>query len=742
MRFQRPLLILMTVVAVASVYPHAGLCAQPADSTTQPAPPVAAVNPVTDEYYGTKVVDPYRYMENLQDPQVQAWIKAQADYTRNELANIPGRAHLLSRIQEFDLAVPKVQAQPLPGDVYLISKRLPGEDVSKLYLRHGLAGDDQLLVDPEKVTLVAANHGKGKNAIQYYSPSIDNKYIAVGIAPGGAERDTEMHFFETATGHETSDVILRAWGGGVSWLPDNHSLVYIKLQKLPPDAPAVEIEQKVRTYLHVLGTDAESDPAVFGYGVVPSISVDPTYQAGVAALPTWDYAVGGINSGVSPNSAYYVQPIADLGKSNSSWSKVADYDDDVSDVEVHGDDLYLLTYKNALRYKVLRLDARHPDLATAETIIPAGEAVVSSINPAQDALYVQLLDGGINRILRVPYGPHPKVEEVALPVKGSAYVANDPRVPGVLLYLTSWAKAYKIYAYNPATGQVTDTKIQPKGRYDDPANIKSVEVKARSADGTMVPLSITYPKNLKLDGSNPALMEGYGAYGYPSQPYFDSKRLAWYEVGGVYAVCHVRGGGEYGEEWHLAGKGSTKPNTWHDFIACAQYLIDNHYTSSARLAGEAGSAGGILIGRTITERPDLLGAAIDVVGCSDMLRAETTANGLPNVPEFGSTKTEDGFKAVYAMSAYHHVVEGTRYPAVLLETGINDPRVDPWHMAKMTARLQAATTSGKPILLRVDYEGGHGGIGGTEKHAQETLADDWSFLLWQFGVPGFQPPKP
>jgi len=204
----------------------------------------------------------------------------------------------------------------------------------------------------------------------------------------------------------------------------------------------------------------------------------------------------------------------------------------------------------------------------------------------------------------------------------------------------------------------------------------------------------------------------------------------------------VRGGGEYGEEWHLAGKGNTKPNTWHDFIACAQYLVEHKYTSSARVGGEGGSAGGILIGRTITERPDLLDAAIDIVGASDMLRIETTANGVPNIPEFGSTKTEEGYKALYAMSAYHHVQGGTAYPAVLLETGINDPRVDPWQMAKMTARLQAATTSGKPVLLRVEYTGGHGGIGGTKKQAQERLADEMSFLLWQFGVSEFQPPKP
>jgi prolyl oligopeptidase len=678
-------------------------------------------------------------MENLQDPEVASWMKAQNDYTRGVLSAIPGRAALLERIHTLSEAVPQVGAARLPGDLYLIQKRNPSEILAKLYVRHGLNGEDRLLVDPEGVKIAAQNQSKGKNAIQCFGPSLDNRYVGVGVAPGGAERDTEMHLFETASGRETGDVVARAWGGSPIWLPDNRSFVYTKLQKLPPGAPAVEIEQKVRTYLHVLGTDAEQDPAVFGYGVVSSIVVDPTYQAAVSAPPDSAYGLGFINSGVSPNSEYYIEPLADLGKTNSAWRKLAEFSDDVSDVEVHGDELYVLTYKNALRYKLLRLDARHPDLASAETVIPPSEAVVAGIAPAKDAIYVQLLDGGIHRILRLPYGPHPKAQEVALPFKGTAFVGTDPRLPGALLYLTSWTKAFTIYAYDPNTKQVTDTKLQPVGPYDNATNVETVEVKIPSHDGTLVPLSITYSKGTKMDGSNPTLLEGYGAYGFPSFPYFDQKRLAWYEKGGIYAVCHVRGGGEYGEEWHLAGKQATKPNTWRDFNACAQYLIDNKYTSPSHLAGEGGSAGGILVGRAITERPELWGAAIDIVGCSDALRMETTANGVPNIPEFGSTKTEDGVKALYAMSSYHHIKDRTAYPAVLFETGYNDPRVDPWHMAKMTAALQAATSSGKPVLLRVEYEGGHGGIGGTEKQAQERLADEYSFLLWRFGTPDFQP---
>jgi prolyl oligopeptidase len=744
-------LVVFASVAILFVARTAVLRSQSGGPSSQPvsppgapsSPPAAPVRPVTDDYYGTKVADPYRYMENLKNPEVQGWLKAQNDYTRAVLASLPGRAQLLARISELDQSVPRVRGVLLPGDLYLIWKRLPTEDVVKLYLRRGLNGEDKLLVDPEEIPIDARNKakGKGKNVLGVIVPSGDVKYIAVAIIPGGAENDTELHVIETATGRETGDVILRAVGqesGYPSWLPDNRSFVYGRYQKLPPGAPATEEQEKYRSYLHVLGTDPENDPPVFGYGITPSIEVDPRLFATVRRQPESKYAVGVLTTDVSPANAFYIAPVDAIGKSNAAWRKVADFADKVADIAVHGDDLYLLTFKDAARYKIVRTDARKPDLTSGETIVPPSEAVVTDMAAAQDALYVRLLDGGIGRLLRVPYGPNPQVERVELPFEGSVYTSTDPRLPGALLYMTSWAKAFKIYAYDPQTKQVTDTKLRPAGPYDDPANVESVEVKVRSYDGTLIPLSIVHRKDLKLDGSNPTLLEGYGSYGYSEDPYFDPKQLAWYERGGVGATCHVRGGGEYGEEWHLAGKGSTKPNTWRDFIACAEYLVNEEYTSPAHLAGQGGSAGGILIGRAITDRPDLFGAAIITVGMLDAVRAETTANGVSNIPEFGSTKTEEGFKALYAMSAYHHVKDQAPYPAVLLTTGINDPRVDSWEPAKMTARLQAATTSGKPVLLRVDYEGGHFS-GGSRKQYQELLADEWSFLLWQFGVPEVQP---
>lgn len=745
-----PVLILCAAAPIAkAAAPQSTSNPQPvAPSSTRSAPPAAPVRPVVDDYFGTKITDPYRYMENLSEPEVQAWIKDQDSFTRATLDEITGHKQLLARIRQLDLSVPEVVAWQLPGGKYLVRKVQAGESTAKLYLRSVLDGQDVLLVDPEKLTLAPVDQGsKGTSVISGIAVSDDGTRAVVGIVPGGDELHGELHVIDMTTGQELGDVIpqIGAEQWQPYWLPDNHSFVYGRLQKLTLGAPPAEIRQKFRSYQHVLGTNPEQDRAVFGYGVVPAIQVDPSLIASVQIQPGSKWALGAINGSVTPNSAYYIEPIGELGKSNGAWTKIADFSDGITDVVIHDNDLYLLTYKNAPRYQVLRVNAQRPDLASAEVVLPQSEAVVSRIKPAQDALYVQLLEGGVERVVRLPYGAHPKVQSISLPIQASALIQKsppaDPRLPGTLLYLTSWTKAFKIYSYDPATNKATDTHLQPAGPYDDPSQLESTEVKVPSYDGTLVPLSIAYPRKLKLDGSNPTLLEGYGGYGVVLSPWFDPRMLAWYEKGGVYAICHVRGGGEFGEEWHLAGKGDTKPNTWQDFIACAQYLVDKKYTSANRLGGEGVSAGGILIGRAITTRPELFAAAIDKVGLSDTLRFELTQNGETNIPELGSVKTEAGFKALYAMSSYHHVVDGTAYPAVLLETGMNDPRVDPWQMAKMTARLQAASTSGKPVLLRVDYAGGHGAMGATREQANGQMTDEWTFLLWQFGVADFQPTK-
>jgi prolyl oligopeptidase len=701
------------------------------------AAPVAAVRVVTDEYFGVKVADPYRYMEDLTNPEVAAWFKGQNDYTRAVLGRIPGRAALLARMKALDEGAPAriTDLRRLPGDRYFYQKRLASEDVAKLCVRDGLKGDERLLVDPTKFMTAGGPH----YVISYYAPSFDGKYVAAGISAAGSE-DAVLRVFDTSTGKETGDVIDRAQFGSPSWMLDGRSLLYNRLQKLEPASAPTDRYLNSRTYLHVLGTQPDKDRLVFGVGT-PNVNIDPADIPFVATWPGASYALGVVAHGVRNEITAYVAPLDALNGATVPWKRFCDVDDDVTAFDVHGGDLYLLSHHEASRYKVLRTKLSDPEVARAGVAVPPGESVIQSIAAASDALYVQELDGGLGRLVQLSYSGG-KPEQIQLPFEGSVGLsATDLRVPGTLVELSSWTKARKIYAYDLSHKNVTDTKLQPEGKFDAPADLESVEVKAKSYDGTLVPLSIVFRKGVKLDGSNPTLLEGYGAYGITLDPFFDPKMIAWYEHGGIFAVAHVRGGGEYGEDWHLAGKLLKKPNTWKDFIACAEYLINQKYTSTARLAIEGGSAGGVTIGRSITERPDLFAVAIDAVPMSDVVRAEFTPNGPPNIPEFGTVKEADGFKALYEMSPYEHVKDGTPYPAVMVTTGFNDPRVVSWEPGKMAARLQAATSSGKPVLLRVDYDAGHG-IGSTKTQREQELADEWSFALWQFGVAEFQPAKP
>ena len=298
-------------------------------------------------------------------------------------------------------------------------------------------------------------------------------------------------------------------------------------------------------------------------------------------------------------------------------------------------------------------------------------------------------------------------------------------LPGILLRSGSWIRAGRIHAYDPATGSLADTGLAPAGPFDAPDDLVARELLVPSHDGVEIPLSIMHRRDLVRDGSNPVILSGYGAYGSTPAMQFSPTSLAWLERGGVLAVAHVRGGGTFGKAWHHAGRKTTKPNTWKDFLACGDYLVREGYTSPDRLAARGGSAGGILVGRAITERPDLFVAAQIAVGCTDMLRFEFTQNGPPNIPEFGSLADPEEFRGLLAMSTLHQVVDGTAYPAVLLTHGLNDPRVEPWQSFKTAARLQAATTSGRPVLLRLDGEAGHG-IGSTRSQRHAELADVWS----------------
>lgn len=697
-------------------------------------PLIAPVRPVTDTYFGIKVVDRYRYMENLSDPAVQRWFKAQADYARAWLDRIPGRDAIFADIKKYVDAVPASvgDVSLLPGEKYFYMKILSGQNLGKLYMRQGLGGKEVLFVDTDQFK---GPHGEPA-AINSYAPSPDGRYVAYVISQGGAEIGV-LRIRDVATGKDTSEEINRVWDPGVAWRPDGKSFFFTRLQKLGPDASPLELEQRSQVYLHIVGHDPDQDIAVLGIDATPRLGILPMDSPYLATQPDSNEVLGFIGHGTQNETTIYAAPLASVGQPDAPWTKVCDVEGDVTSAEFRGDDLYLLSHHDASRYKIVRTSLRNPDAAHATLVLPEGAGVLRGMTTASDALYVTELDGGTSRIIRIPYGG--SARPVKLPYEGNVGIeSSDNRLPGIVFSMTGWTRAANIYEFDPATMNSSATGLQPASPYEAPEYITSREVDVPSYDGTLVPLSIVCRKDIKLDGSNPTILMAYGAYGIAIEPFLSPSFLAWFDRGGVLAVAHVRGGGERGEDWHQAGYKLTKPNTWRDAIAGAEYLVREKYTSPRRLGITGGSAGGIMAGRAITERPDLFAAAVAEVGAMNTLRAELSPNGIPNIPEFGSTTTQAGFEDLFTMDSYHHVRDGAAYPAVMLTTGINDPRVAPWEPAKMAARLEAATADAKPILLRVDYQNGHG-IGASRAQAEELRADNFAFFLSQFDVPGYQP---
>jgi len=718
----------------------AACCGAAPSSLAADAPPVAPVRNVVDEYWGQKIEDPYRYMENLKDPAVQSWIKGQADYTTSLIGHLPERDRVLARIQELEAGRPYriFDIDRRPDGRLFYQKIASDEDLPRLFTRVSLDGEEKLLVDPS--TMKPA--GGGHYSLGFYAPSPDGKRVLYGLSPSGSEQDV-LHVLDIASGKALADTIDRMEAGYTNpqWLPDGSGFYYSRRRSLPPDAPETEGYKKTFASLHRLGTNADSDPLVFAMDLWPVVKMSDVDFPSIVLTAGSSYAIGKIKHGdANPLTLYAAKLPAngDLTKREgmeSPWKMICDAADSVEDFAVHGDDIYLLTARGAPRFKVVRTRLASPAFASAETVVPPSEAVVSGLAVAKDGLYVQFRDGGASRVTRLAFEAGAGLEPVALPDQyPSGTIANaDPEVEGVLVQTAAWTRAGKTYAYDPAKKAFADTRLNPIGKFDALPGFESVEVMVPGHDGVKIPLSIVFKTGLKLDGSNPTLLTGYGAYGLSRNVQYIPTMIAWLERGGVYAVAHVRGGGEYGEEWHKAGQKLTKPNTWKDFISCAEYLIAKGYTSPARLAGQGGSAGGILIGRAVTERPDLFAAGLFDVGCLDALRMETTMNGVPNIPEFGTVKKEDEFRGLLEMSAYHHVKDGVKYPAVMLSHGANDPRVEPWMSAKMCARMQAASASGRPVLFRVDYHAGHG-IGSTKLQFQQSTADKFVFMLWQMGV--------
>jgi prolyl oligopeptidase len=706
------------------------VCATPvmggavATPSSEPHPPgslpVARTVDVVDDLFDTKVADPYRWMEGGSNPELSGWLQGQGAYTQAFLAGVPGRDALLARIRELGLSYGVPSGVQVAGGRAFYMYLGAGEQLPKLMVREP-EGKERVLVDP-----ATRGHEGTHASVNSFAPSPDGSLLAYDLSEGGSEVSS-IHVLDVATGLDRADVIERVWGEfTASWLSDATGFYYTQMA-VPAEGVDPILNMVVR--LHHLGRPIGDDPLILAGDHTPTLKLAPEEFPSLW-VPTgspWVFALAG---GAHSEVRIAVARLSDLDVSGSAatrWDVVAEYADGVEDATLHGDRIYLLSHKDSSGRRVLSVPVASPDLRQARIEIPEDPAApLMKIATARDALYVERMTSGRARILRLAWNEK-RASTLSLPYEGwVSDLAADRLRDGLTFNMTGWTRPPTYYTYDPKSRKLRATLSSTYG--GDPSTVATREVEAISADGTLVPLSILHKKGLALDGSHPTVLSGYGGYGIPQNPAFSPTLLAWLERGGVFAVAHVRGGGEKGEAWKVAGTGPNKMNGIRDFIACGEYLVEKGYTGPSHLAATGGSMGGVLVGRSITERPDLFAAAHIAVGIVNPLRILAAENGANQKTELGDPETEAGFRAIYDMDPYQHVKPGTAYPAVLFTVGLNDRRVAPWMTAKMAARLQAATTSGKPVLIRLDSDAGHG-IGSTRDQIYSERADVWSFIL-------------
>jgi prolyl oligopeptidase len=709
--------------------PQAG-SAGPAAAALNDALPVAAVRNVPETFFGVTVDDPYRWLEDPSDPEAAAWMRAHSDHAHAVLGSIQGRDRLRARLDELEsgAAARVVEVQRRPGDLYFFQRRGADEDQFKLYVQRGLEGEPRLLFDPE---VLAADTGM-PHAINYYSASPDGRLVAIGVSAAGSE-EAAMRILDVASGEQLGPVIDRALFGAISWSPDGEEIFFHRVQALGPDQPVIDKYRFSEAVVMRPGDDEDRIRTVVRAG--RDLGIPETEFAFVMVQPD-GHALLYVIDGVSPHVAVWHSTLPRLRAGEPEWSQLVSAEDQVTDLVIREGEVILRSFRDAPRFRLLAGPLDGFQFAAARELVPETDQVLTGVALAADALYFTRRHGNAQRLYRMPPGGGEPVE-IELPVLGSVSLEVDRQLPGALLSLQGWTRARQIYALAP-DGSVRNTGLQPSGPFDAPEDFVATEVMVTSHDGVQVPMSILHRRGIDLDGSHPTILYAYASYGFTEEPFFSLGTLAWLEAGGVFAVANPRGSGVFGQDWHEAGKQANKPNSWKDFNAAAEFLIEQGWTSASRLAAVGGSAGGLLVGRAMTDRPELFAAVVPMVGALEMVRAETTPNGVPNIPEFGTRTNEPGFRALLEMSTYHQVRDGVAYPAVLLTHGVNDPRVEVWQTTKTAARLMAATASERPVLMRLNYESGHG-IGSTRSQVFDERADMYAFMLWQMGVPGWAP---
>jgi prolyl oligopeptidase len=723
-----------TLAAIGSL-PAAMLAPMlPAWAAKMAGPPVARVEPVSETLWGETVVDSYRWMENAKDRDWEPFMKGWAAHTRGVLDAIPGRAALAERIGKLsgDLAVANAPQQV--GGRLFYEMRPKGASVFKLYVREGVGGPEKLLVDPSTMKGEGGTH----MSLDWWVPSPDGRYVVHGLSAAGSE-DSVARILDVNSGQLLPERIDRTQYAGPNWLPDSSGFFFMRLAEgTKAGAPDRYLDSVA--WLHRLRTDPKDDLRVLSRGLFANVAMQRNEFPFISTDPSATHVVAGTYGGVRRENIFYTAPLAEVVAGKAQWKQVCTLDDEVTGFAFRGDELFLLSTRGAPNARVLKTSMAAPDIAKAAVVVAEGPAALEAIAIARDGLYLRDMDGGYGALRRL--GNDGRINPVALPFEGtieglSTSTAND----GLWFAGTSWLLPQTVFRVDGQRA-VQQVALAPAAAIDT-SGYEAIRTFATARDGTKVPLSIVARKGLRRDGRNPTLVNAYGSYQISFNPYFNARGLAFLEQGGVLAMAHVRGGGEYGKRWWRAGQKIAKPNTWRDLIDCCEMLIKERWTGPRHLAIQGGSAGGITVGRALTERPDLFAAVISNVGVHNALRAEFSPNGPPNIDEFGTVTERGGFLGLKQMDATQAVRDGARYPAVLLTTGMTDPRVEPWQVAKMAARLQAVAAARpaadrNPVLLRVDFDAGHG-LGSTREQRDAERADEYAFVLWRAGHPRFQP---
>ena len=695
---KRGILNLLSVAVLLSTY----VLGQSADSVTA-APPATRRGDVQETLHGVTVSDPYRWLEDQQSAETRAWINQQNEYTHKLLDSLPGREQLEKRMSGLK-RVERIRTPIVRNGRFFYRKRAADQEQYVIYTRQGAAGKEEVLIDPNPMS---ADHSTN---VEIMDVSKDGKLLAYLVRVGGKD-ESEVHVLDVDTKRDLVDVLPARVYFDISFLVDGSGLYY---STMLDDGPRVRF--------HKLGTKAEADTDVFGKGYTKEVIV-----VGDVSEDGHHLILEVLHGSAADKVEIFAQ---DLKKTGPITPLITDLDARFFGFAV-GDELFLQTNYKAPNGRVMALNMAKPAPENWREVVPEAETAIDSVTLAGGKILVAYVRNATSVVKA--FQPDGKLAfDVSLPALGAVYDVQG-RWENPVAYFTyaSFAIPPTIYGSDMSSG-----KESIWAQVKAPVDASKFEVKQvwyASKDGTKVPMFLVYAKGLKLDGSNPVLLDGYGGFAINNTPYFNADAIVWAERGGVYALANLRGGGEFGEAWHKSGMLDKKQNVFDDFIAAAESLIQNKYTNPSKLSILGGSNGGLLVGAALTQRPDLFRAVICWHPLLDMLRYDQFMEAQFWVSEYGAAKDPEQFKWLYAYSPYQHVTKGVKYPAVLFMTGDGDTRVAPLHARKMAALLQADTGSDRPILLRYELKAGHSGGRSLTQDIGDSV-DELSFLFWQLGV--------